>query len=302
MKLFNDKDEFNRYVRLASDFFEIDPSQIEKDYFITLLLQNAFLHVPGLVFKGGTSLSKCHKIINRFSEDIDLTLDLSHSSQTFKRNSLRILIKLCDQAPFSLNNKDVRLKHTHANYNLFNISYLSAKQNNGIREIIKMEMVYLSKCYPSEDSVICSYIGEYLIANNRQDLVGKYELEPFPIQVQSLSRTLVDKVFAICDYFLRNEVRRNSRHIYDIAMLLSKIKLDETLRSLIESVREERKKSPRSVSAQDNISINGVLKQIIDTRFFEQDFNTITSVLLFKPYTYENSIDSLRKIIESNLF
>ena len=28
---------------------------------------------PGCVFKGGTSLSKCHHVIDRFSEDIDIT-------------------------------------------------------------------------------------------------------------------------------------------------------------------------------------------------------------------------------------
>lgn len=28
---------------------------------------------PKCVFKGGTSLSKCHHVIDRFSEDIDIT-------------------------------------------------------------------------------------------------------------------------------------------------------------------------------------------------------------------------------------
>lgn len=48
---------------------------IEKDLWVCWLL--ARLHevpgLPGLTFKGGTSLSKVHGIIQRFSEDIDLT-------------------------------------------------------------------------------------------------------------------------------------------------------------------------------------------------------------------------------------
>ena len=59
---------------------------IEKDYYITLILKSLAAKLPFLVFKGGTSLSKCHKIINRFSEDIDLTLDNEHFTQSKKRN------------------------------------------------------------------------------------------------------------------------------------------------------------------------------------------------------------------------
>ena len=48
---------------------------IEKDYYVTMLLKNMARRLPFLVFKGGTSLSKCYQIIHRFSEDIDLTVD-----------------------------------------------------------------------------------------------------------------------------------------------------------------------------------------------------------------------------------
>lgn len=75
MKLHNDKRKFYEAIEAASNYYGIDRSLIEKDYFVTLFLKRASVKIPGLVFKGGTSLSKCHKIIDRFSEDIDLTLD-----------------------------------------------------------------------------------------------------------------------------------------------------------------------------------------------------------------------------------
>ena len=56
------------------------PVMIEKDYWVCWTLRCLFgasdadEMVPGLVFKGGTSLSKVYRAINRFSEDIDLTL------------------------------------------------------------------------------------------------------------------------------------------------------------------------------------------------------------------------------------
>lgn len=52
---------------------------IEKDLWVTAILQVLFT-LPcahGLVFKGGTSISKVWNAINRFSEDIDLAIDRS---------------------------------------------------------------------------------------------------------------------------------------------------------------------------------------------------------------------------------
>lgn len=50
---------------------------VEKDFWVSAILQAVFaLPVAGhIVFKGGTSLSKCWKLIERFSEDIDLAVD-----------------------------------------------------------------------------------------------------------------------------------------------------------------------------------------------------------------------------------
>jgi len=50
---------------------------IEKDLWVTTILQIVFTlpFADKLIFKGGTSLSKVGKLINRFSEDIDLSID-----------------------------------------------------------------------------------------------------------------------------------------------------------------------------------------------------------------------------------
>ena len=51
---------------------------IEKDFWVCWTIKRAFSlgdKIPGLIFKGGTSLSKAYGLIRRFSEDIDLSLD-----------------------------------------------------------------------------------------------------------------------------------------------------------------------------------------------------------------------------------
>src|SRR5438105_9464822 len=52
-------------------------SSVEKDFWVCWILQQLFMVpalAPHLTFKGGTSLSKAWGLIDRFSEDIDLTI------------------------------------------------------------------------------------------------------------------------------------------------------------------------------------------------------------------------------------
>lgn len=53
------------------------PFSVEKDWWVSRTLNIIFqMSIANhLVFKGGTSLSKAWKLINRFSEDIDLAID-----------------------------------------------------------------------------------------------------------------------------------------------------------------------------------------------------------------------------------
>lgn len=56
----------------------ISESVVEKDYWVTVTLDYLFNESKWknyFTFKGGTSLSKCFGLIERFSEDIDLILD-----------------------------------------------------------------------------------------------------------------------------------------------------------------------------------------------------------------------------------
>jgi hypothetical protein len=68
-------DDFEALLRIIADREGIEPVLIEKDYWIMQALFG--LQQQGLSFqlKGGTSLSKGHKIIDRFSEDLDILIE-----------------------------------------------------------------------------------------------------------------------------------------------------------------------------------------------------------------------------------
>ena len=67
--------QFSDLIRIVAEEKGIDPALVEKDYWIMHCLHG--LQQLGFTFqlKGGTSLSKGHRIINRFSEDIDILIE-----------------------------------------------------------------------------------------------------------------------------------------------------------------------------------------------------------------------------------
>lgn len=148
---------------------------------------------------------------------------------------------------------------------------------------------------------VTSLIYDFLIKDN-DELIEEYNLQPFKIKVQGLERTFIDKTFAICDYYLQDKTERHSRHIYDLYMLSSKVKLDDNLADLIKEVREQRINVPTCLSAQPGINVNELLKRIEDEKYFFDDYVSITSVFQNKPLPYEEAITVLKTIIESGLF
>lgn len=89
--LHEDREQFLQALRLTYKQTRQMMQIIEKDYYVTVLLKLLAEKIPFIVFKGGTSLSKCHKVIRRFSEDIDLTIDVSLSQGQKKKVKKAIL-------------------------------------------------------------------------------------------------------------------------------------------------------------------------------------------------------------------
>ena len=112
------------------------------------------------------------------------------------------------------------------------------------------------------------------------------------MNLQSLERTFVDKIFAICDYRIQDMQDRDSRHLYDIAKMLPQIEIDKELDELIDDVRDDRMLSKNNPSAQLEYNIPEMLREIIDSRFYESDYNNITKKLLYEDVSYNDAIQN----------
>src|SRR5438552_4843223 len=71
------RDRRDLFTEAAARRGTISAGVIEKDFWVCWTLKHIFALGPApaqLIFKGGTSLSKVYGVIERFSEDIDLSL------------------------------------------------------------------------------------------------------------------------------------------------------------------------------------------------------------------------------------
>ena len=92
------------------------------------------------------------------------------------------MVDIIEKLGLKLLNKDKILLHTHGTYNCFNIEFPSIYNTIiGVEPTIKLELVYIERSYPTKIKEASFYIAEFLENNSRNDLIEKYELEPFNI-------------------------------------------------------------------------------------------------------------------------
>ena len=270
---------------------------VEKDTVQSMfLLELSKIDLP-FVFKGGTSLSKAYNRIDRFSEDIDLSMNRK-PMQTERKASKEHIVEIAKSLGMELTNPD-QIKSRH-DYNMYVFSYDSLFASKPMEIIV--ETSYYQTVYPVEKHEVGSFVGKFC-KDNGISLPIPFEAATVIMNVQSLERTFIDKIFAICDYRIQNMQDRDSRHLYDICKLLPVIKMDLKLDELIDTVRKDRMHSKNNPSAQLEYNIPEMLKEIISSRFYEPDYRNVTQKLLYEDISYDYAIENgIAVVAESEVF
>ena len=270
---------------------------VEKDTIQSMILRGLARCDLPIVFKGGTSLSKAYGLIDRFSEDIDLSMNRK-PTEAEKRKVKNIILSVAEQLGLNLTNGD-QIQSRHS-YNKYVFEYESLFSNIPLQLIT--ETSFYQSVYPVENHRVDSFVGRFCRERNIC-LPIPFEAAAIDMQVQSLERTFIDKVFAICDYRIQDMQDRDSRHLYDIAKLLPEIQFTAEFKELITEVRKDRMQSKNNPSAQPQYDITEMLKEIIDSRFYEADYNNITRKLLYEDVSYESAIENgIAIVAEKGIF
>lgn len=299
MKLYQEKELFSQIINQISKEKGINEAIIEKDYFVSLILQEIAKENGNIVFKGGTSLSKCFGLINRFSEDIDLSCERKLSKGEIK-NINHSIVRIVNELRFNLaNEKDIK---SGMDYNIFQIKYPSLYKSNGLKRNIVVETVFSINAFPIENKLVSNIIYDYLKNNNLLDKVPFDELKPFLIKTQSICRTFVDKLFALCDYYLNNDISEHSRHLYDIYKMFKYIEFNDEFKLYVKRVREIRKAKRFWTSADDQYDINLLLKEIIQKDVYRKDYESITKLITYDDVDYVDAMNVIKEIIKYDIF
>lgn len=298
--LHENREEFFDAVNLAAERHNVLPTVVEKDYYVTMILRGLSSRLDYVVFKGGTSLSKCHKVIKRFSEDIDITIDIKLSQGQMKK--LKETIKTVAEE-LGLRIPNIEETRSRRSYNRYILEYDSvlAEPDNAIQTSVLMETSFAEISFPTVLLPVHSYIGDMMM-EEAPGQIENYRLELFEMKVQGIDRTLADKVFALCDYYLQRRIKKHSRHLYDIYKLLPIVPLDDDFAQLVREVRAERAKTNICPSAQPGVDVPKLLNTIIEKDVYKDDYETITSRILEEPVPYAVAVGSLKKIAASGLF
>lgn len=223
---------------------------IEKDFWVCWTLDALYHQLPHgqprLLFKGGTSLSKAYGLIDRFSEDIDVTVfrddleqatsveeleALSNKKRRAKLDAIRDACRAYITGPLRAALTEiaaeatsgagrVEVDHTDPDGQTLLIHYPEVEPRDGtyIRPVVRIESGAKSALDPNAAAIVRPYVA---------DEIEGLDLAVSDVTTIEAERTFWDKVViahGLRRWFdrrgaLRQEGQRISRHYYDLHRL-----------------------------------------------------------------------------------
>ena len=228
MRLHEAPETYLELIQATANHIEIPAVHVEKDYWVTRVLKR--LHESDyseiVVFKGGTSLSKAHRLIERFSEDVDLALRRDGGLSDSRRRTLirsierEITRDLQYRPDHPVESKHGRFRKTAHAFSM----QTNAADLGQVSDTLLIEINSFANPEPSSAMPIATLIRDFLIATGRPDLVRLHELDPFSIYVLRVERTLCEKIMGLVragyEANPAQEFRRRIRHFYDLVMIM----------------------------------------------------------------------------------
>ncbi len=213
-------------ITFTARHFQITPAFVEKDYWITLILNHLShsAYAGTVVFKGGTSLSKGYRLINRFSEDIDIaTIDENISGNALKTKILAIEKEIT--ADFTeIEEPGITSKGSMFRKSVFEFPGIISKTlKSNIPNRIIVEINSFANPYPFVQKEITSFIAEFLVAGNQPKYIEQYGLQSFTLNILDKRRTMIEKLVSLIRFsFAENPITAIAskiRHFYDLYLL-----------------------------------------------------------------------------------
>lgn len=277
-----------------------------------------FKYKDAIVFKGGTSLSKVYKLIERFSEDIDLALDWKvlgyKSEEPYKDRSNTKQLKFNDKLnedtkvflrdeflpvlendfKDALKGKDYKFYIDEFDGQTICFDYPKNHKDSSIIQVIRLEIGSLAEPIPASRRKIKTYIEEVYpeVFDENIQVVAVDSLRTFYEKITILHRE-ANRVNG-------NYPTRYSRHFYDVYKILLtdiKEKSFDNL-DLLKAVIEFKKKFYACNWAKYDDIMEGNIKLIPSDEaleIFSKDYDSMKNMLFGEKISFDRIISSIRE-------
>lgn len=222
--LHDNREEFKRLLEGVSEDRNIRPDILEKDYYVSLMLSEIASKqddIP-MFFKGGTALYKILDFPRRFSEDIDLTVNVAGMSRSKAKRTLEKASNAFTCLP-RLKGDEMEENHrgsitaVYGYDSVFQINKDDPLQRFGK---LKIEATSFTVSEPIDRYEISSMIYDFLDKDGRKELAN-VGCSAFYINTIAFERMFCDKLLAAEYYALRGEYFDVAKHVYDLSLMMT---------------------------------------------------------------------------------
>ncbi len=290
MNLHLDRDAFETLLLDVQERTGVRADILEKDYYLTLMLKELAEKQSDLhaYFKGGTALYKALGSIRRFSEDIDLTVEIHDGiSKTQAAKRLKSSAKGYSCLERSDEECEDRRGSITAVYKYEPI--IEVDESDSLQRFgrVKIESTSFTVSEPM-DLISIGPIIYGLASEEQKEIVGNtFHVIPFEIGTIKLERIFVDKLFASEFYFSRKMFFDVAKHVYDITVLFENEQIKKMLgdktafEKMIQYKRREELARAGGVPADVPMHKFSYIKELFNSTDFLSGFDHMQSIYVF---------------------
>ena len=283
----------------------IEPAFIEKDWYTVQLLKllNSFENERGVkvVFSGGTSLSKGHGLINRFSEDLDFILHSSDQMSVGKRRTFRrsVISHITHDTCFAINGDKIVRGDSHRFFKApveHNIEF----RHKILRPYLQLEMTFSDYRLPPLTCRIRSIIAELEGKDPETEIACVSPVETASDKVSALTWRVV-----VRDRTSDRDDPTLIRHLHDLAVLKDTIWENKNLfiKYAKQSLQQDQERRGGDIIASMSVSdrIAKAYEMLLNDDTYREEYKLFVQRMSYADeedqISFDQALDALKEII-----
>jgi len=313
--------EQHEAIEITAQSMKVAPAIVEKDLWVVETLDALFSsadYAESFIFKGGTSLSKAYRAINRFSEDVDLIMDwnlLGYGygdtdpwavrSRTKQDRFNKEMNARCDEylashfAPWLAaelvrrNGKEIPVVAVGGG--AVEVRYPAHQALSYIRDHVLLEIGPLASWIPYGQAAIRPYVAEHV--------TGLSEYDPTTVKVTTAERTFWEKATILHQqaHLAKPPRARYSRHYYDVYMLDRTGTTESALADmdLLHEVASFKDRFYPSRASRYDLATPGTLRLLPEPKKLDQledDYRRMRVMMFASPPAWSDIVAALRSL------